>query len=317
MPGSCKGNVVKSSNNHPAESWRIVLFTNITGGITWTFINDAVRPLGHRIVGVVTTPGPKSNRSTDYLDVVAVVPPGIDTIVANHPTRLAAMVSPLRPDPIIVAGFSWLIPADLIALPRLGVINLHPSRLPEHRGPNPIEWALRNGQAETSFTIHRLGDDFDNGPVLAQRSVPIDDDDDGDSLIHKLTGEVPELMRTALARVAAGDAGDAQDEAGATYAGPFEPAWREIDWTHPARLIHNQVRSWTGFRRVPRGALATIDGERVVVVRTRLLDPYPGVTAAPGTVLGRDGERLLVQCGDGPLEILAIERVAEPAAVAG
>jgi len=314
-----KGNHVELANSHQAERWRIVLFTNIPGGITWRFITDAVRPTGHRIVGVVTTPGPKSNRSRDYLDVVQVVPPGIDTIIANHPSRLAAMIAPLRPDLVIVAGFSWLIPQDVIALPRFGVINLHPSLLPQHRGPNPIEWALRQGQPETGFTIHRLGDDFDNGPILAQRSVPINDDDDGDTVIQKLIAVTPELFRTALARVAAGDPGDVQDETGATYAGPFEPEWRNIDWSQPARLIHNQVRSWTGFRRVPRGALAAIDGECVAVLRTRLLDPDPGVTAAPGTVLDRAGDRLVVQCGDGPIAIESIDRAAaaHPAVVAG
>ena len=138
------------------ESWRIVVFTNIPGGVIYSLVNEIVRPLGHRVVGVVTSPGPKRRRSPTYLEVVAAVSPGVDVIVSNHPERWAAMLAPLKPDLIISGGFPWRIPSEVLALPRLGAINMHPALLPRHRGPAAIEWAFRNGDAETGFTVHRL-----------------------------------------------------------------------------------------------------------------------------------------------------------------
>jgi methionyl-tRNA formyltransferase len=287
-------------------SWRVVVFTNIPGGVIYSMVDEVVRPLGHRVVGVVTTPGPKRRRSPAYLEVVAAVSPGVDVIVSNHPERWAAMLAPFEPDLLVSAGFPWRIPADVLALPRLGAINMHPALLPRYRGPAAIEWAFRNGDAEVGFTVHRLAPDFDTGPILAQARFPITDDDDIDSLVAKFGPVLPGLLGQALERVARGDPGEPQDEAEATYAGLFEDAWRIIDWSQPARTIHNQVRSWIGLRDIPAGALGEIDGERLQITKTRLLpvDTELREVARPGTVVHRNGERVVVQCGDGPLEIL-------------
>jgi methionyl-tRNA formyltransferase len=293
--------------NPAPESWRIVVFTNMPGGMIYALVNEVVRPLGHRVVGVVTSPGPKRRRSPTYLEVVAAVPPGVDVIVSNHPERWAAMLTPLRPDLIISGGFPWRIPADVLALPRLGAINFHDALLPRHRGPNATGWAFRMDDTETGLTLHRITPEFDTGPILAQVRVPITDDDNLSTLIAKIVDHAPGLLRQALERVARGDEGELQDESQATEAGLFEDAWRIIDWSQPARTIHNQVRSWVGLRDIPLGALGEIDGEMLQIARTRLV-PAGAMTqepVPPGTVLRRDGERLIVQSGDGPIEILA------------
>jgi methionyl-tRNA formyltransferase len=289
------------------ESWRIVVFTNMPGGFIYTLVDQVARSLGHRVVGVVTTPGPKRRRSPTYLEVVAAVPPGVDVIVSNHPERWAAMLAPLRPDLIVSGGFPWRIPADVLALPRLGAINFHDALLPRHRGPNATGWAFRLGDRETGVTIHRMTPDFDAGAILAQLRVPIADDDTWETLLSQFVGKMPPLLRQALERVARGEPGEPQDESQATEAGLFEDAWRTIDWSQPARTIHNQVRSWVGLRDIPPGALGEIDGELRQITRTRLM---PAGTrewepAPPGTLLHRDGERLVVQCGDGPIDVLA------------
>jgi methionyl-tRNA formyltransferase len=293
--------------NPAPESWRIVVFTNIPSGVIYALVNEVVRPLGHRIVGVVTAPGPKRRRSPTYLEVVAAVSPGVDVIVSNHPERWAAMLAPLQPDLIISGGFPWRIPTDVLELPRLGAINMHPALLPRYRGPAAIEWALRNGDAELGLTVHWLSPDFDTGSILAQTRIPIADEDDIDALMSKFGPVLPGLLGQALERVARGDAGEPQDEAEATYAGLFDDEWRIIDWSQPARTIHNQVRSWIGLRDIPLGALGEIDGEMRQITKTRLA--ADGTTqqgsAVPGTVMRRDGDRLIVQCGDGPIEILS------------
>jgi methionyl-tRNA formyltransferase len=285
----------------------VVVFTNIPGGAVYTLVNEVLRSRGHRVVGVITSPGPKRRRSSSYLDVVAAVSPGVDVIVSNHPERWAAMLAPLRPDLIVSGGFPWRIPDDVLALPRLGAINMHPALLPRYRGPAAVEWALRNGDAELGFTIHRIAPDFDTGPILAQVHIPIADEDDIDSLVAKFGSVLPGLLGEALKGVARGDPGEPQDEAEATYAGLFDDEWRDIDWRQPARTIHNQVRSWTGMRDTPLGALGEIDGETLQITKTRLVanEPATPAPAPPSTIVRRNGERLVVQCGDGPIEIVS------------
>jgi methionyl-tRNA formyltransferase len=293
--------------------WRIVVLTVVPGGTVYRQIEEVIRPLGHRVVGVLTTPGPRDRRNTGFLDVVAAVPPEIDVIVSTHPARWAAMLAPLRPDLIISAGMPWRLPPEMIALPRLGAINAHPALLPRLRGPSPIEWSFRNGEPTLGMTIHCIDPTFDSGPILAQGAVPIDDDDDFQSLLSKLVPLFPRLVERALERVANGDPGEPQDESQATYAGRFEEAWRTINWDAPARMIHNQVRSWGGFGG-DQGAIGEVAGNLLQVTRTRLLTPTnPNAPASPGTLLGREGGDWIVQCGDGPIALVQWRLLAKTA----
>jgi methionyl-tRNA formyltransferase len=289
----------------------VVHFTDF-GGQFVPVIHDLLGAHGHRLVGVVTGPGPRKRRTTDYLDVVRAVPPGIDVIVTTHMGRLAAMLAPLRPDLIIVTGFLWILPPAVLQLPRLGVINFHGGLLPAWRGPNAMAWPFRVGDRELGFTVHRMDEGLDTGPILAQSRVPIGDDDDIDTLIPRLLPTIPDMLAQALARVAAGDPGDPQDEARAGYAPLFTDDWREIDWARPAREVHNQVRSWIGARGTARGAFGESGGERVLITKTRLVDgELPALL--PGASVRRGDGTLLVGCGDRPLAVLAWEStVADP-----
>lgn len=296
------------------ERWRIVVFTNLPGGVFYTVLDDLLPRLGHTIVGVVTTPGPKRRRSLGYLDVVRAVRPGVDVIVSNRPERWAAMLAPLRPDLIISGSFPWRIPADVLELPRLGAINVHPALLPKYRGPNPIRWALRNGDTAVGMTVHRTTADFDTGAILAQSSIPITESEPGEAILDRLAALAPQLIQRALERIARGEFGDPQNDDLASYAGEFDDAWGELDWSQSARTVHNQVRSWNVFRDQSDKAWARIDGEVIRVAQTRLLPEQGPSPSTPGTILHRNEERLVVQCGDGPLEIVTCRAAAPGAA---
>jgi len=266
-------------------------------------VEPILRDCGHRLVGIVTAPGPRSRRSDGYRAIAQLARPDLDVIVSNHPDRWAVMLAPLRPDLIISASFNWIIPADVLALPPLGAINGHDALLPRNRGPNATGWALRNGDPKHGFTVHYMTPRLDDGPILAQGPVPLTDDDDGDTLFPRMFAAWPGVLRAALGRIAAGDPGTPQREEEATEAPRFAEDWLYLDWPRPARDLHRQVRSWWGTRDAPRGAIGMIDGVRTRVLKTRLVDE-PGTGAAPGTVLRRDGATLLIQCGDRPLLIL-------------
>jgi methionyl-tRNA formyltransferase len=294
------------------ERWRVVVLSNIQGGVVYHLAASVLQPLGHRIVGVVTTPGPKKIYDPAYLDVVANTPPEVEVLVTSRPSKLVSILREWDVDLIIVGGFPWKLPPDVLALPRLGVINLHPTLLPRLRGRYALEWTFRNDEPQMGFTVHRMAPEFDTGAILAQATVPIEDDDDVDSLFQKFGPLLPDLLLTAVGRIARGETGEPQDESLATDSPVFEPEWRFIDWTRPARTIHNQVRSWIGQRTTPRGAFGEVDGEQLLVLRTRLADAEAdGGGNAPGTVVAREDDAIVVQCGDGPLRIVEWELAGE------
>jgi methionyl-tRNA formyltransferase len=289
------------------ESWRVVVFTTSGEGGAYSFLDGLFRALGHRIVGVVTTPGPRSRRSEEYRRVVTAAGSGVDVVVSTHRRWWAEMLAPLRPDLIVSVAFPLRIPDEVIALPRLGAINGHDALLPKYRGPNPQGWVFRNGDGETGYTIHRLTHEFDAGPVLAQVRVPVTDEDEFGSLFARLVPLLPGVFAEALARVGRGELGEPQDDALASVAPFFEDEWQRIDWSRPARTIHNQVRSLIELPGQPAGAIGEVAGRRRRILKTRL-GGDSGLTNGrdlPGAVLREDGDEMLVQCGDGPLCILA------------
>jgi methionyl-tRNA formyltransferase len=289
------------SSTHPPSSWRIIVFTDAPQIAAMYARFLAAR--GHVIVGVVTS----RKRNFGYIDVVASAPVTADVIVSDRPRRWARMLAPLRPDLIIATVFPWRIPQDVLDLPPLGAINLHPSLLPKYRGTMTPNWTFLNDERSAGITAHRMVADFDAGPILAQAEVEIRDDDDLMGYMQRLFGQTPTVLDAALARVAAGDPGDPQDESQATYFGALPEEQRVIDWSSPARRVHNQVRGFSALVAEP-GAFATIDGLPSRVLSTRLLaDDGSAGGAAPGTVLERGDGWITVQCGDRPIQVLRYE----------
>ena len=206
----------------------------------------------------------------------------------------------------LCGGWGWKLGPDALSATRLGIVNGHPSLLPRWRGPNPFGWTFRAGDPVVGFTYHFMDEGFDTGPLLAQGSRPLSDEDTMRTLLERTRELADELLPQALARVEAGEPGDPQPEEGATHARVYEDEFAEIDWTRPAREVHNQIRSWfTPTVSGIMGPLTTLDGERVRVLESRLVDADS--SAAPGEIVGRDADGMLVQCGDGPIRVLRTE----------
>lgn len=274
---------------------RIALLARVPEVVLW--LDEQVRGLGHECVGVVTTEGPRGLYGDEPLSaLIDARPAHLDILVANGPRRFAQLLAALEPDLAISSGFPVRIPEDALAVPRHGVVNGHPALLPRYRGPNPLGWALRNGDSELGFTFHRMDADFDTGHVLVQGTTPLAGADRAEVVFERMFGVAASLLPRALERVQAGDAGDAQVEAGASYAGLFEPEYAEIDWTRSAEEVHRQVRAWWvgAAHNGVAGPRATLAGEHVFVLRTRL-------DAAEG------GTR--IECGDAPIWVLETREI--------
>ena len=210
------------------------------------------------------------------------------------PTRrsLTELLQAFEPDLVLCTGFPWRIPAAALAVPRLGWVNGHPSLLPEYRGPTPMAWAVRNGETEIGLTYHRMDEEFDTGAILAQGSVPLDEDDTLLTLNDKFAPLAAQLLPAALERIARGEVGDVQE--GGSYQSVFADDYVLIDTAQPAGDVHRQVRAWSfaPFALGERGPILEVGGERRRVLRTSLAE-----------VAG--AERL--DCTDGPLWIVESE----------
>lgn len=261
---------------------RIALFTRLPGVLGG--ISALVRECGHEFAGVVTTEGPPGRYGHFPLSTLLdAQPDGSDLLVADGPARFAPLLAALEPDLALCGGFPVRIPADAIAVPRLGVLNGHPSPLPRYRGPNPLGWAVRNGDSELGFTFHFMDAEIDTGPILLRGSAPIGPDDGPEELIGSLFGLWSSLLPQALPLVAAGERGSVQSDGEASYAGFFEPQYVELD-LRSAQDAHRQVRAWaiSVTRDGVHGPVTELDGERVVVRRSRLDGGEGGVPMACG-----------------------------------
>jgi methionyl-tRNA formyltransferase len=268
-------------------------------------------------------------------DVVAVVsqpdrPKGRGQQLQPTPTRQVAMtrgipvlqptkireeaflqqIRDLRVDLGVVVAFGRILPDALLAIPPLGMINVHASILPRYRGAAPIQRAVLAGDAETGVTIMRVASELDAGPTFAVASVPIPADatsGDMETVLARLGGD---LLIPVVEDLAHGRAVETpQDHGRATFAPKITKEEGLVDWRAPAAVIHNRVR---GLQPWPLASTRLADS-RIVLRRTDPADvdvtgnADPG-NVTPGTVVGAAGDQLIVACGEQTaLRILALQ----------
>jgi len=216
----------------------------------------------------------------------------------NAPDVVAAIAG-LAPDFLFSFYFREIIGPEVLGLARRGALNLHGSLLPRYRGRCPVNWVLINGERETGVTLHYMEARPDRGDIVAQRAVPIADDDTALSLNRKLGEAARALLREAYPLLAAGTAPRSpQDHARATSFGGRRPEDGRIAWHQPARRLYDLIRAVTA--PYP-GAFTTYRGERLFVWWARPLDLGPRV-GAPGEVVEiRPGAGVVVAAGSGAL----------------
>lgn len=213
-------------------------------------------------------------------------------LVLRQPDRLQGrtemgFLRELAPDVIVTAAYGRIFRRRLLALPRLGCINLHPSLLPRYRGLSPIPWAILRGDAHTGVTIYRMDARVDAGPILLQKSTPIEPGETGGLLAVRLAHLGAEALVAALRAMDRGDLPEApQDEALASYAPRLMREDGRIDWRLPAVQIERLVRAmapWPGTFTFCRRA-------RVKLLAVEVLDAMPR-EVPPGTILRAGGSK--------------------------
>src|SRR5690606_37775869 len=239
-----------------------------------------------------------------------------------------AQLAAWQPDVMVVVAYGLILPRAMLELPRLGCLNIHASLLPRWRGAAPIQRAILAGDAESGVSIMQMDEGLDTGAVLTEERVPIGRECIAGELHDVLAEAGARQILLAVQGVAAGTlAAKPQPPVGVTHAQKLAKSEARIDWTLSARQIDRQVRAFNPWPV----AETTLGGEVVKLLRSRTpagagggthdASPPAGApatraSAMPGTVLGLAGDALQVQCGEGVLEVLELQRAGRKAVAA-
>ncbi|MDP6706610.1 MAG: methionyl-tRNA formyltransferase [Alphaproteobacteria bacterium] len=218
-------------------------------------------------------------------------------------TAVQKAFAALAADAAVVVAYGLILPAPVLAAPRLGCVNLHASLLPRWRGAAPIQRAIMAGDGETGVTAMLIDRGLDTGPVLLEERVSIDVEESAGQLHDRLAELGAPLICRALDGLAAGTLTPRpQPEAGVTHAAKIEKAEARLDWHRPAVELARAVRGLAPFP----GAWFERGGERVKVLAAAAI----GGEGAPGTVLD---EGPAVACGEGALALRTLQRAGKAA----
>lgn len=283
---------------------------------TPAFAVPALRALAssrHSVVGVVTQPDRPRGRGqkvTPSPVKAAALELGLPVL---QPARLKddelhAQLQALQCDLGVVAAYGKILPASLLSLPRLGMINVHASLLPRWRGAAPIQRAILAGDTETGITIMRVIQELDAGPMLAAVPTPIAPDETSVDLEQRLSRLGADLLLETVEALARGPVTEVpQDAARATYAARLERRDGQIVFDQPAQPIHNAIRGLQPWPLV----WARLKGKRIALLASDAL-PSEQASAVPGTIIRVDSDALAVATSAGAIRLTRVQLEGRP-----
>jgi len=212
-----------------------------------------------------------------------------------------ALVKSISPDICIIIAFGKIIPADILAIPKYGFVNIHPSLLPKYRGPSPIQTALLNGENQTGVSFMVIDEKVDHGPVIATAPYDIPPDayySDVERDLSLLGAEL--LLKTLPLYLESSSTPVAQDDAEATETKKFTLDDGKISWRRPAEMIFNQIRALSHEPSV----WTLWNGKVLKIFKARILHAVPG-NEIPGAVV-QFGSDVSVRTGS---QYLLLEKI--------
>jgi len=262
---------------------------------------------GYPIIAVVTQPDKPQGRGRKVL------PPPVKELAMKYgipvlqPERVRESsflleFSHLKPDMVVLVSFGQILPPEIIHKPPYGCINVHPSLLPRHRGPAPINWTLIEGDEKTGVTIMMMDEGVDTGPVLLQEETHVAPDETYDLLHDRLAEMGARLLVEAIELMGAGKiTPKPQVNEGATYARRLTKEDALIDWNRGSKEIVRKIR---GMSSVP-GAFTYLKGRILKIYQASYrLD---NASLAPGTIGEPGKEGLPVRALDGEVYLKEVQ----------
>lgn len=264
----------------PVERARGVLVFGDSYGVP-QLLDVVPSPLVRAIVGAANRP--QYHAELGAIAVARAVPflvqPSRDS---PRYTAFVSAVGVLAPDLILVHSYSMLVANEVLAIARMGGVNVHGGLLPQYRGSNPNQWAILNDERESGVSVHYMNEQFDAGDLIAQRRVPISFTDTWVTLRSRLARATEDLLRDEIDGVLSGTCPRVpQDPTLARHHVRRRPEDGAFDWDRPVRAIYNLIRALVaphpGARYEADGTLHVIDSYRTIPEVTALkYAPGPG-----------------------------------------
>lgn len=266
---------------------------------------------GHEVCTVFTQPDRPRGRGYELTPPPVKVCAQTHHILVEQPSSLrtaeaAARVRDLEPELIVVAAYGKILPMDILSVPRLGCVNVHASLLPKYRGAAPIQWAVINGEKETGVTTMQMAAGLDTGDMLLREATPIGENETAGELHDRLSVIGARLLSKTVEGLKQGNIKpQKQDDAASCYAPMLEKSLSKIDFSKPARTVHNLCRGLN-----PWPMAQTILAGRVLRLHETRAEGSGVIKgfSAPGTVVFAGTDGIGVACGDGGiLRVLVLQ----------
>ena len=259
---------------------------------------------GFDVAAIITQPDRPQGRSRSQL-----VPPpvkreameeGLQVLQPERPIgAFADELRSLAPDLGVVVAYGHVLKPEILAIPRLGMLNVHASLLPRLRGAAPIAWAILNGDETTGVSIMQMEAGLDTGPVLHQIETEVAADETGGELAERLAELGAAALVETLTLLEAGETRAAsQDHTQATYAPKINRTMARLEWSNDAATLARTVRA---FDPEP-GAWAVLADQEVKLFGGRTSN----AGGEPGVVLSA-GESLVIGAGVGALDVAEVQ----------
>ena len=263
---------------------------------------------GHRVTGVVTQPDrPKGRGRRLGMSPVkeAALALGLQVLQPEKVSEPAfcSRIAALSPDLLVVVAFGQILKKNLLRLPKWGALNIHASLLPRYRGAAPIQWALINTESRTGLSAMCMDEGLDTGPVLHQEQLEIQENETAGELHDRLSEMAGMFILRVLEKGIEGTLMMVdQDDAEASYAPKIDRHMAPIDWSETGATTHGKIRAFDPWP----GATTSLSGKKLKIFSSRLVGEGKR-TGRPGRIAGISVDGVVVETGDGLIELGALQ----------
>jgi len=263
----------------------IIFFGNerlATGVSTGVSTLKAILQAGYRVAAIVSHNEDTNSRKPRPLEIAEVAEShSIPILLPSKPADIHDQLVSYGAEIGVLVAYGKIVPQSIIDIFPKGIINIHPSLLPKHRGPIPLESVILNGETETGVSVMGLVKAMDAGPVYAQETVPLRGDETKQELADTLLGIGSKLILNVLPQALAGTAQPKpQDDSQATFDELISKQDGVLDFSKPAEQLAREVRAYLGWPQ----SRTSIGNKEVVITAAHV----EAGTGEPGKVWRED-----------------------------